>query len=222
MEEGVYTLLAFQIRALREQREWSQKKLGRMSNMAQERVSILEDPNAESKPTLNTLLRLAAAFDVGLDVRFVPFSKIIDGSFNNTPIALQVPGFEEELQEPEKCVGANDLLARANSQPLHSLTGLSQAVPKHFTRAIEAQLRAIDNGVSNYYPGGVFNNVGEPGIPDWEMRLRPAERTMTLVTKYNKLAESKHAVSSEDPYEPLRLVPKPEVTEAANQREVAA
>ena len=102
MEEGVYTLLAFQIRSLREQRAWSQKKLGRMSNMAQERVSILEDPNADTKPMLSTLLRLAAAFDIGLDVRFVPFSKVLDGSFNNTPIALQVASFEDELSQEEE------------------------------------------------------------------------------------------------------------------------
>ena len=75
--ENVYTTICFQLRALREQREMTQGKLGKAAHMAPERISILEDPNAESKPTLNTLLRLAGALDVGLDVRFVPFSKVL-------------------------------------------------------------------------------------------------------------------------------------------------
>jgi hypothetical protein len=59
-EENVFTSICFQIRALREQREKSQKELGRLviPMMAPERISILEDPNAETKPTVATLLRL--------------------------------------------------------------------------------------------------------------------------------------------------------------------
>jgi len=37
--------------------------------MAPERISILEDPNAPTKPTLNTLLPNRNACDVGLEVR---------------------------------------------------------------------------------------------------------------------------------------------------------
>jgi hypothetical protein len=60
----------------------SQGEFGKHVNpkMAQERISILEDPNADSKPTLNTLLRLADAADVGLEVRFVPFSTVLSRS----------------------------------------------------------------------------------------------------------------------------------------------
>jgi len=46
---------------------------------------------------------------------------------------------------------------------------------------------------------------------------------MTLVNKYSKLVESARVASFfEDPYKALRLVPKPEVTKAANQIEAAA
>ena len=62
-------------------------------------ISILEDSNSETKPTLNTLLRLAAGFDCGLDVRFVPYSRVLDNSFNNSPEVLRVPSFEEEIAE---------------------------------------------------------------------------------------------------------------------------
>ena len=70
--------------------------------MAQERISILEDPNSETKPTLNTLLRLADAFDVGLDVRFIPFSLVIDRSTRTQFEALQVDSFDDEVDQIER------------------------------------------------------------------------------------------------------------------------
>lgn len=99
VEESVYVTVASQISAIREQRGWSQKQLGRLVGMAQERISILEDLNAETKPTLNTLLRLAAGFDCGLEVRFIPFSHVLNNSFGNGPDALRVLNFEEDMAE---------------------------------------------------------------------------------------------------------------------------
>jgi transcriptional regulator with XRE-family HTH domain len=97
--ENVYTTICFQLRALREQREMSQKTFGKQvkPTMAQERISILEDPNADSKPTLNTLLRLADGLDVGLDVRFVPFSTVLGRSTYTNMRELEVDSFEKEF-----------------------------------------------------------------------------------------------------------------------------
>ena len=95
--ENVYTSVCFQIRALREQRQMSQAGLGKASGMAQERISILEDPNAETKPTLNTLLRLADGLDVGLEVRFVPFSTVLERSVHTDMKKLEVLSFLDEL-----------------------------------------------------------------------------------------------------------------------------
>ena len=118
--ENVYTGVCSQIRVLREQRELSQAEFGRKAKMAQERISILEDPNAETKPTLKTLLRVASAFDVGLDVRFVPFETVLDRSVNTDSSALQVPSFDDELPELEKHLDA----VEARSRERLSLTGL--------------------------------------------------------------------------------------------------
>lgn len=100
--ENVYTSVCFQLRALREQRDWSQGTLGKAAKMAAERISILEDPNADTKPTLNTLLRIANACDVGLDVRFVPYGTVIDRSTKTNAKELEVPSFDQELPELEK------------------------------------------------------------------------------------------------------------------------
>lgn len=102
--ENVYVGVCFQIRALREQRKLSQAELGKAAKMAQERISILEDPNADTKPTLNTLLRIADAFDVGLDVRFVPHKTVIERSTTTNMKQLEVPGFDDEVPELEQWI----------------------------------------------------------------------------------------------------------------------
>lgn len=109
IEAHVYTGIAFQIRTLREKQDMTQIALGKAARMAQERISILEDPNAETKPTINTLLRLAKAFHVGLQVRFAPFSKLIDQAVRTDEDDLNVPTFEQEVAGIER-----DLSGKAN------------------------------------------------------------------------------------------------------------
>ena len=52
--------------------------------MKQSRISDLEDPNYENYQT-RTLVKLASAFDVGLVVKFVPFSELAKWSANLSP-----------------------------------------------------------------------------------------------------------------------------------------
>lgn len=103
VEESACIGICSQIRVLRENRSLSQKELGHKAGMAQERISILEDPNATtSKPTLATLLRIAVALDVGLDVRFVSFATVLDRSVHTTDKDLDVPSFAVEVASLEK------------------------------------------------------------------------------------------------------------------------
>ncbi len=95
VSEHIDTGLPFQIKALREKREWSQEKLGKEAGMHQERISALEDPNY-GKFTLRTLKKLASAFDVALMVVFVPFSKLLDWESDLSPDALRVVSFKED------------------------------------------------------------------------------------------------------------------------------
>ena len=69
--------IAYQIRATRDRLDWSQERLAKETGMPQNAISRLESPEY-GKPTLTTLKRIAAAFDVALVVRFVPFTELID------------------------------------------------------------------------------------------------------------------------------------------------
>ncbi len=71
----VSNTVAAQIFTMREDRKWTQTALAQKAGMRQSRISALEDPDFENVE-LATLRRVASAFDVGLSVRFVPFSDI--------------------------------------------------------------------------------------------------------------------------------------------------
>ena len=74
--QEIATVIPYQTRAIRLARGWTQKDIGDRAGMKQETISLLENPNY-ARVTIRTLLRLASAFDVGLLVRFVPFSTLV-------------------------------------------------------------------------------------------------------------------------------------------------
>lgn len=75
-EECLNTMVATQIKALREQRKMTQSALAEKSEMRQPRLSVMEDANYSSW-SISTLKRLARAFDVALSVKFENFSDVI-------------------------------------------------------------------------------------------------------------------------------------------------
>ena len=104
--EHVTTGLPFQIHGLREKLGLTQAELAKRADMAQERISVLEDPNYEFIPKINTLLKLANVFDVPLIVRFGSWKEVFDWETNLSPEALAPPSFDEELASLEESVSA--------------------------------------------------------------------------------------------------------------------
>jgi transcriptional regulator with XRE-family HTH domain len=98
--------IPFQIRAMREEQETSQQALAEQTDMAQARISLLERPGY-GRLSLNTLKRLASAFDVALIVRFVPYSELVDWVVNLSPESLNPPSFDQD----------SGLQERSNSDP---------------------------------------------------------------------------------------------------------
>src|SRR5262245_54552070 len=98
VETQIEALIPFQIRAMRASRRWTQKELAEKAGMKQGRISVLENPNYEGAVNIKTLLKLAQAFDVGLIVRFAPFSEIADWSTEMKREHHDVPSFTEETE----------------------------------------------------------------------------------------------------------------------------
>lgn len=69
-------LIPSQLRALRLKGQITQKQLADEAEMMQPRISAMER-TGEIKFSLETLIRMAAAHKVGLQVRFVPFSELL-------------------------------------------------------------------------------------------------------------------------------------------------
>ena len=99
VETQIETLIPFQIRAMRTRLGWTQKQLAKEAGMAQGRISLLESPNYEGAVNVKTLLKIAAAFDVGLVVRFAPFSEVAQWSSKLSHETHAVPTYEGELSE---------------------------------------------------------------------------------------------------------------------------
>jgi len=89
-------VLPFHIRALRMQRGWSQMELARRAGMAQPRIAEIEKPGAR-RLNIETLLRIAIAFDVGLQVRFMPFSELVEWAESFSPDASSITSFDNEI-----------------------------------------------------------------------------------------------------------------------------
>ena len=101
VSESISTGLAFQIRHLRDSRGWTQRELAeRMPKAQQETVSQWENPNY-GRYSVNTLKRVAAAFDVALIVRFAPFSDLAKWTLGLNPQRLAPPSFTAELEQME-------------------------------------------------------------------------------------------------------------------------
>ncbi|MBI4777192.1 MAG: XRE family transcriptional regulator [Deltaproteobacteria bacterium] len=89
--------IPFQIRTMRlsKDRHWTQEELAKRSGMMQPRIAACENPNY-GKFSLQTLKRIAAAFDVALIVRFAPFSELVEWKANLSPDSFNVRNFENE------------------------------------------------------------------------------------------------------------------------------
>ena len=95
VESHVRTGLAYQIRALRDARSWSQEELGKQLGTSQSVVARLENPDY-GKFSLTTLLKLASTFDVALQVRFTDFGELLARTGDLSPAALNALSFDND------------------------------------------------------------------------------------------------------------------------------
>ena len=92
----IATTIALQIKALRKARGWNQGRLAGATEMTQGRISLLENPDYEGAVNVRTLEHIASAFDIGLVVRFAPFSEIVDWTSTLTASRYAIPDFAHD------------------------------------------------------------------------------------------------------------------------------
>ena len=95
IEECLNTLIATQIKVLREQREMTQSGLAKKAEMLQPRLSVMENADYSSW-SVNTLKRLARAFDLALTVRFESFSEAVLDFEEMSKETLSRPSFKDD------------------------------------------------------------------------------------------------------------------------------
>lgn len=127
MESQLSKNLAFQLRSLRDLKDWTQGELAKRVGMPQTAISRLENPYY-GKPTITSLKRLAAIYDVALIVRFVPFSQLVNWVSGTpyeerglSPEAMDIPSFAQEFEI------ANVPLERMSVQSSHGFPGIGSA-----------------------------------------------------------------------------------------------
>ena len=105
VDEEINVGLAFQVRALRNKRNLTQEEFAKEIGVTQPLVSAWENPNY-GKYTLNTLKELAKVFDVGLSIRFVPFSKMVNDALSLDSSVIAPASFNEENADAPSAVAS--------------------------------------------------------------------------------------------------------------------
>jgi transcriptional regulator with XRE-family HTH domain len=101
ISEEIDVGLPMQLRAMRESRGWNQKFVAAQTETKQPRFSLMEKPGYGNF-SLNTLKKLAALFNVGLIVSFVPFSEMIEFTESFSRKRLEIPSFADEYDKMAK------------------------------------------------------------------------------------------------------------------------
>lgn len=97
IEQGI----AWQIRANREGRGWTQRELAERLETGQSAVSRLEDPEYGAQ-SLETLVRVAKAFDCALIVKLAPYSALAADSEDLSHEHLFARSYDDEARHVQQ------------------------------------------------------------------------------------------------------------------------
>lgn len=82
--------IAYQIRTIREQKSLSQAQLADILGTKQSVIARIENSN-DSAPSVHTLIKIAAAFDCGLIIKFVSKEQFHEAMRDVSPDAMRLP-----------------------------------------------------------------------------------------------------------------------------------
>lgn len=143
--ERLRATVALQIRALRQQRQMTQAKLGEAIGMAQTWVSKLEDPDY-GKMTVATLLRLAHAFDTDIEIKFRPFTETLNTLPTQGPNYFYVPSFDDEF-------------GMAEADDIHKVQSIAGRLSSPLSTLRPSALNSVPAGLHLSWPGTLSQDV---------------------------------------------------------------
>lgn len=94
--EQLAICIAKQIKDIRIDRGWTQEELGKRCGMKQSYIQRLETPYGAIRSTIDTLCRIAAAFDCGLELRFISWSEFVVYVLTITGSGVKVCKLEDD------------------------------------------------------------------------------------------------------------------------------
>jgi transcriptional regulator with XRE-family HTH domain len=137
--------IPFQVRTIRKKRGMSQEQLAEASKVTQGVISRAEDPDYGNL-TFNTVLRIAAGFDLAFVGKFVAFSEFVKLTDEMTENALDLPSFDQERsheEEPQVAMAAAAGTSIPKLELVDAVTTLSS------TRDDQGNAWNYGNGPSN-------------------------------------------------------------------------
>lgn len=99
----------FQIRALRQARNWTHKQLAEHSGISKQRIVELEDTHYDPI-TWEELYKLSAAFDVALMLKFASFSELVRHESEFHPETFDVTSFSNDSMPTDGEIQINDYM----------------------------------------------------------------------------------------------------------------
>lgn len=124
--------IPFQVRSIMKARGLSQKQLASLAGLTQGVVSRAASPKYGNL-TLNTIVRIAAGFDVAFIGRFVPFSELVRYYDDLSEEIGAVPAFEQE----DKALFSNARGVTSPADNRHSAlceASIGPQAPRHVER----------------------------------------------------------------------------------------
>lgn len=162
-----------QIRALRLKSEMPrQADLARGAKMQQSRISMFETPGAANL-TLETLSRIAAAFKVGVVVKFVPFSEMLAWENNFSQDQFEVTKIDSDLPFLNPVVAAQTIAPPATDPITVNLVNVNSPIDEYslFSGSAGAIRVSIDGQVVSAFPSqpeeDLWNGLPYQYVPFW-------------------------------------------------------
>jgi hypothetical protein len=166
VSEHIRNGIPFQIRAMREERKWTQGKLGESADKPRNVITRIEDPNY-GKLTITTLLEIASAFEVALLVKFVPFHKLLREYEDTSSVSLSVSGVSQEARQLAKWAREKDKaetkIVDSDTVGTQLLFDLGEANAINFTDRPTARIIAFPTS-----PQNISHTIGDTGSPELE------------------------------------------------------